>query len=167
MDKSGVTFIVKNQFQSSITDAIVTLGKTQNDPGDYVFEGLTPGNYTFQIKAESHMDFSGQLEVTDHNKTITVVLHVDDTGTDPVCLPAFTIFPNPAKDHLNVKFTNVANQPVRITLINMKGQVISTQYAAGQGSQQVRINLDKLPAGVYFLRIIYQEVLVPKKIVIL
>ncbi len=60
----------------------------------------------------------------------------------------FNVFPNPAKELLNVQFLNTSNYEISIS--NMLNQnVLSIE---NRGVEQLQINLSPLPAGVYTLQ---------------
>lgn len=66
--------------------------------------------------------------------------------------PAFNIFPNPAKDMLNVQAQTAFSFDQKIDLLNLQGQVLQSQILS-QGSTMVQFGLQQVPAGVYVVRI--------------
>lgn len=65
---------------------------------------------------------------------------------------AFNIFPNPAKDMLNVQAQTAFSFDQKIDLLNLQGQVLQSQILS-QGSTMVQFGLQQVPAGVYVVRI--------------
>lgn len=61
-----------------------------------------------------------------------------------------TLAPNPASDFVEVKISpeNTENQPI-VRLLSLQGQTLHTCLADGQNT--LRIDLNHLPAGLYFL----------------
>ncbi len=75
------------------------------------------------------------------------------------------IFPNPAKDFMNVEVnTDALKGQVNLTLFNVNGQVLRTQVLNTQGT--LKINVSDIQAGNYVLRISNDKNLVVKSVVI-
>lgn len=79
-------------------------------------------------------------------------------------LSSITLYPNPASSqvHLTLKVGTVA--PMQIYVINQLGQVKLNQ--AGKTNESNLIILDKLPAGMYTLMVVYQQQKFYKQLVI-
>lgn len=60
-----------------------------------------------------------------------------------------SLFPNPAKDVLNVQFSRPAITDVQVKIYDLSGAMVLSQQFSG--SQQ-RINISELPGGLYFVR---------------
>ena len=58
------------------------------------------------------------------------------------------VFPNPANDYVTV---HVSSGEATATLIDMSGRVLNTRRILSTGSS---LDLQPLPSGVYFLRIV-------------
>jgi Zn-dependent metalloprotease len=64
------------------------------------------------------------------------------------------VYPNPVTDQLNVNFIADKSQSIQIQLIDLQGKVMQQQDEnATYGQNQFRIDLTRLPAGIYFIRI--------------
>jgi hypothetical protein len=61
------------------------------------------------------------------------------------------ISPNPATDVLNVQIGLTANEGI-LEITTVTGQIIE-QFAIGQGSERLQLNIEHLAKGVYFLRL--------------
>ena len=73
-----------------------------------------------------------------------------------------TIYPNPSKGLINIKTQNEPN--LQIEVYNILGELITTQYSV---NQQTVIDLTNHSAGVYIVRVYYNDnKIVHKKIVI-
>ncbi len=73
-DAYTVTFVIKDQNQQPIDFAVVTLGTITNPVGNYVFHNITPGVYNYTIEKYGFITYTGVINVTDQNETITVTL---------------------------------------------------------------------------------------------
>jgi hypothetical protein len=77
------------------------------------------------------------------------------------------IYPNPANDVINIKFTNVKDQKVALEVISVTGQQLRyREFFAVAGTSTENINVTTLPEGIYFLRIIDEEEVLIRKLLI-
>lgn len=72
---------------------------------------------------------------------------------------AFRVYPNPTSDLLNVKLTNSNNSSITIALTNILGERVLTQtyQPTFTGVQNITLNLNQLPDGLYFISAINRE----------
>ena len=67
---------------------------------------------------------------------------------------ALQLYPNPAKNELNIEYTSANNQEVRISLYDLLGKEIAViTDRSMQGKQSINYNTSKLPKGLYLLRL--------------
>ncbi len=143
----SVTFIIENEHGETIPDAVVTLDQTENPPGDYVFEDVEPGDYSYTVTAENYFDASGEVEVIDQDVAVTVVMEVDDTGIAETQTPEITIFPNPVQSTLHVESNIRISQ---IQLLDMLGQRVMAQTV---NDIHHELNVSGLKDGLYFIQV--------------
>ncbi len=65
----------------------------------------------------------------------------------------FNIFPNPAKDVLNLDLINVADEEVNIKVYNQLGQAVLQQRSEFT-SDRIRVDLNGLSEGTYFIKVL-------------
>ncbi len=75
----------------------------------------------------------------------------------------FSIFPNPAKDELNIKFATQASTSVTVSLLGVAGKVLQIQAAK---ASEIKLKLNHAP-GNYFLKIRSGDKEVVQKITII
>ena len=80
----------------------------------------------------------------------------------------FTVFPNPAKDYLQVDFTLSQSSNTVINLISLEGKTIRTLFdnQLAIGANTLKLNVNDCKAGVYFLQINNNNCTSYKKIII-
>lgn len=68
---------------------------------------------------------------------------------------ALSLFPNPAKDILQVEYQLNTSSAVALEMIDMTGRLVRKKQMANQaiGIHQERFNLEELPAGIYTLKL--------------
>lgn len=74
------------------------------------------------------------------------------------------VYPNPAKDFVNIDLSAYANEVSEIKIINVQGQVVSTQKV--QNATIVEIPLEDLATGFYYAQIYSTKGVSTKKIII-
>lgn len=64
------------------------------------------------------------------------------------------LFPNPAKDILNVRFASDVDGAVTITVVDLAGRVVeSRQHTANVGVTIVPVDVQGLPSGAYAVKV--------------
>ncbi|MGQ0827782.1 MAG: CotH kinase family protein [Bacteroidota bacterium] len=81
---------------------------------------------------------------------------------------AFTVYPNPAKDHLNVAMNFNADENLSIQLVDMLGRTVITypEENYSSGSHLLNIPLSDLSPGIYHLQFVSETSRATKKIVV-
>jgi len=73
-DTYSVIFDVVDLDGEPITDAVITLGGQENDPGDYTFHGLVPRGYNYTVQGDCSPTVSGHVVVVDEDVHVEVEL---------------------------------------------------------------------------------------------
>ncbi len=101
--------------------------------------------------------------------TQTFSIQIDEDATvNTTNLPldqTLKVFPNPARDHLNVAFGQSVNGPVTLSLFNLQGQRLLRQERQSV-SGGITLPLSGLPKGVYALQLQTGQGLVSRKIAV-
>lgn len=80
---------------------------------------------------------------------------------EPIFENEILLYPNPAKDKLNLKWNSLNN--ISVTIYNSIGQELSTAFLS---KQNTIIDISAFETGIYFLKIINENKTTIKKIVI-
>lgn len=135
---------------------------------------LAPGE-RFGIMLKSSAEFIDSIAV----KYINMNTHeAEDTeyvplkiqgisGMEEVKEKAFNvnIFPNPATSSLNVVFKKPLNDVVQLSVSNTIGQQVKQENFSNTG-EQLSLNIEGLPSGIYFLNIKTKEGIITRKFII-
>jgi hypothetical protein len=105
-----------------------------DDTLDYVLGNIRGGLSFYNFHAETR------------NDTITDQLTINNTTTD------FTVFPNPTKNQLWIRWLNPTEQKISLNFYDPLGRKILSQNH-GAYQQQLQLDLPDLPAGLYFLEV--------------
>lgn len=63
------------------------------------------------------------------------------------------VFPNPASDVINISFENPVEGEISITLLDSNGRLVKKNIA-GESIWEMQINLQDVPSGIYYLRLV-------------
>lgn len=75
----------------------------------------------------------------------------------------FTIYPNPAKDIINIEFNNLLNNDKTVEIVNILGETILTEMSA---NNKLSINTTNLINGIYFVKVSSRDIQSAQKIII-
>lgn len=79
------------------------------------------------------------------------------TNNDTISEHTFTLVPNPAQDIITLNF-HLQATPQYLEIINLNGQHLSTH-------NDTSINIQHLPKGIYFIRVVFQDSSITKRFV--
>ena len=145
----------------------ITAGAHSTSTVSWAFQGGTPATSTNRhpsVVYNTPGTYNVTLTVTNSwgvtTKVKTGLIYVGGVGVGENSAATVSVFPNPAKDVLNIQGTvNISE----VTITNMVGQIVISQKA---DDTNVTVNTSDLKSGVYNLRLKLADGLVNKKIVI-
>jgi hypothetical protein len=91
----------------------------------------------------------GQLILTHGFQQKVIVTAIEENLLDPVQV---TVFPNPASDIVNIEFDTPTDGEIKLFLIDAQGKMVKTDKIESAITNK-QINLQDLPAGIYYLRL--------------
>lgn len=154
---------------------------TEVDASHYELERSGNGNYFIKIATLKAAGSGTLYNYTDniYGSNFYRLKLVDNNGTYKYSKTIFlretvgnitmnTVSPNPFKNTISVSFELAAAQDLRLSLIDAAGRELVTRTVTGvEGiNKDIRLEgLDKLPRGIYALRISGNEVLLQQKMV--
>lgn len=130
-------FTVQRSTNNSFIDVGIVIA---NENNSYSFTDAHPliGDNLYRLKM---IDADGKITFS---KVITVKFGK--------VLPVFEIYPNPVRSILNVKISSDKNEDVHLTIIDALGkEVQKNKIAFNAGVNNISLNIQKLPSGVYYL----------------
>jgi hypothetical protein len=101
----------------------------------YINDSLDNGVYVLILNINSD-NFIKKIIKTD---SINYIFEISETNN-------FTIYPNPAKDYVNIKFTD--NSAKTISIINQTGQVVYNKQCS---ETETKIKINCFKSGIYFI----------------
>lgn len=129
---------------------------------------ITSGAGTHEIIVNWTNPGNGYVKVTESNGTCSTTTNnfevfIDDcTGVEENGTDMFSIFPNPVKNELQVRFDGKPYD-CRVVVVNLLGQVIYDKMTGGSGL--VLINTSSFSRGVYAMRIYGENGVIERKFV--
>ncbi len=145
-----VTFEVADEDGNPIEDAIVTFDGETYVAGHYVIEDVEEGTYNYIVEKAGYFPVEGQVDVVE-DKTVEVVMIIDETFANDVDVLEVLIYPNPAVTHFDISSSvNI----LEIELIDLLGQRV---YHAPVNADNYRMNVSSLERGLYIVRVYSEE----------
>ncbi len=96
-----------------------------------------------------------------------IFYEIDNVGVEEQSMEDLVVYPNPAKDQLNISFNANVNQTFELNLINLTGESIYTKRVENfSGIFDESIDLSGFAKGVYILSIQSQGQITTEKIVV-
>lgn len=102
---------------------------------------------------EVNADGTHSLTVTDSHKcaaTKSVTVKKKATGISNSSIADIAVYPNPARDIVNIDFNGMMTKGSQILIANASGQII---FASKQTSDIMQINVDDWAQGLYFIKV--------------
>ena len=156
----------------------VGVSTTGNSPANFtVISGTSPleapvdwTKKTFDLSAyQGQAIYIGIQCVSDD----AFIFMIDDlsitstTGIEEEDASGVTAFPNPARNDLNILFSDGAPGKCAGELFNALGAGVRSFTDTGHGREPFRMNVAGLPEGIYFLKLTYDSKTLIKKVIIL
>ena len=131
-----------------------TLATATSNTNAYTITGLT-GLTTYEIQVQANC---GDDNLSDWTAAITP--QTTNVGIENYLINSVVLFPNPAKEVVNVQCT--MNNVQSVEVIDVYGKVINTVNVV---ENPTRINVSGLANGMYFVRVTTEEGVVTKSFV--
>lgn len=74
-------------------------------------------------------------------------------SVEAINVTSTTIFPNPSNGNATLSFELVENDNIVVNVLNISGQVVSTQNLGNLVAGSNSVNIENLPAGAYFVNV--------------
>lgn len=132
-------------------------------PTDWTKKSYSLENYTGQdvyigIQCVTNDGFIFMLD----DVLITSTVGINETNS----LDRLVIYPNPAKDYLTINCPANGSLPLQIEMISILGEKTAS-WSENPISGKIMLDIQKIPSGVYFLRVACGQEVVARKISIL
>ena len=122
---------------------LIGAGKDENSP-DFLFDGMIDETRIYNYALNS--DEIRELYETINRKQHSVVIQINK---EPDFEENVVVYPNPARNIINIRFSNLSGNSAEITLMDVTGKPV---YNSITQSNIEIVNIENLPAGVYFIK---------------
>ena len=150
------------EFTASANDA--TFGSVAISTGESCNEKIitaTPNEgYEFTSWNDGNTENPRTVTITSDTTFMAIFTASGSSSLQAVNASEFAIYPNPAKNFVNMKLSSKA----MVQLLDIQGRILRT-YTLENDKKTLRIDLDVLPATCYYLHIISDNKVVVKKII--
>ncbi|MGZ3901518.1 MAG: T9SS type A sorting domain-containing protein, partial [Bacteroidia bacterium] len=112
----------------------------------------TPRNYEFYDEQPFSGDNYYRLITVDINGKEEIASSV--VITNKIQHPVLTVYPNPAKNFLNVDLTNFSSPTINLDVVDMYGRTVwSSELSTVDGGLKTQIDLSGFGGGMYFVKV--------------
>jgi hypothetical protein len=140
---AGSTYLWSN----AATSQVINVGST------------TAGSFTYSVTVTSNLGCQGSDQV--------LITFDPCVGIDESVAAEISIFPNPNQGSFEVNVSNWNTDRSKLVLVNLLGEVIwSREYNQVQGTIAQQIDLQDVPAGIYFIRLTSDEASMTRRVII-
>lgn len=160
---AGVTVILEDSNGNQIAKTVT------NATGKYEFAGFNYGKYLVKLDVPNiihkgeHLTFNQSTALQQLNFTVNMK---SNFGSPTLGASALLAYPNPTTNEVTLKFNNTLASPTMLLLQNSSGEfVYKREQFVDKGDQFVQMNLERLPAGMYFITIQNENLLIRSKVV--
>jgi hypothetical protein len=146
MEANSARFDVERSSDGAKWDVIGTVGAKGNSstPSYYTFTDANPGSGTVEYRIHEY-DLDGR-------PTLSVVKVVRTTPIATV-----SVFPNPAKDYVNISIPASETSAVHIRLIGQTGQVLAEKNVNGAGGTVQTFAVSNYTPGNYLIQVVTSD----------
>ena len=156
----------------------VGVSTTNNAPADFVLINTSPldapdvwTKQSFSLSAWSGQDVYIGINCVSDDQFIFMIDDIEIGSSlgvnEPTVTPDVTLYPNPARDHIYLKFSNPKIRVTDITLLNETGSIIK-EYPIDQLTSEIfDVPLSGLSAGIYYLVVNSDNGRIVKKVAVM
>ena len=91
----------------------------------------------------------GSVIITHGFQQQLIVTAVEENINEPVSIK---VFPNPVSEVLNLQFNTPVEREINIDILDFQGKLVRSDFI-GPSVTNKQINLQEIPAGIYYLRL--------------
>ena len=129
------------------------LWKAASAPAEAKFTGKNGNTYKFYSLATDSIGFTETRKTSPEASTkVELKTGIENMNSDGSIIQ---VFPNPAEHQCSVVFNLSTSGEVGISLCDISGKIVKTietqRYSSGK--QTVRMTLDGIPDGLYFIKL--------------
>ncbi len=98
----------------------------------------------------TYVSQDGSIILTHGFQQKIIITSIEENFEVPVSV---TVYPNPASESVNIKFESLVDRMINVQIMDAQGRIVRTDRIEISVIQKT-INLQDLPSGVYFLKLI-------------
>jgi hypothetical protein len=141
---SLLAFIISLQGQQKL-EVVASAGGYNVAPGGAISVSWTLG----ETIIPNYVSQDGSIGIAHGFQQKLVITRIEESIENPVSV---TIYPNPVSDIVRVVFDQPVESPISVTVVDFRGRRVDTGMIA-TGTTLYEIDMQGLPAGLYYLRL--------------
>ena len=131
--------------------------KVYGAENEYLIVPVAVGNSTVTFTAT---DIYGEQAINPVSFLVTNVTGIEDLKSSDV-----QVYPNPTSGIINIDLSEDVNEKVIIRILDAIGSVIKTKTISVGSGNSLKLNVNDIPAGIYFIEIVSGEMIKSEKII--
>ncbi len=150
-----VTFdVIDEETEEFIGLAIISFAGITNPEGDYVFERIEKGVYSYSIQAlfYENITVDGFEVLHDTIKTVALTPEQEVNVHSFSYTEGISVYPNPATNWINVESRE--KSILKMKVVNLQGLIV---YETFSSFYDYKIDVENIEAGIYVLQLITEE----------
>ena len=146
-----------------------------DENGEFYLEGLTFNSYQVHAEVTGKYTYPVIVGLNNTNPEVNdIILTIGSSAVngnvfgieDTEWITIGSPYPNPASDIITIDFQVIENNELTFGIFNNTGQLIyQTKGSLNSGSNNISFDIQSLPTGVYFLKIVGQKDNLSKKFI--
>ena len=88
------------------------------------------------------------------NRKLTSSIFEEEISKVDDSLTSYKLYPNPAKHFVNIELKNLEKELKTIVILDTTGKVIIKQESFEKDTNELRINLENINSGIYYMQLI-------------
>ncbi|MCF8232804.1 MAG: type IX secretion system sortase PorU [Bacteroidales bacterium] len=140
-------------FQFVVTDSLIYQTQAQVEDGYFEFEVALPANYDFAPDSLKISYYASNDQADAAGYYDKLMAEGKPSGVPIEKEIDFTVYPTLVKDILNVQTTDGESSEAVVEIYNARGNKVLTKPIAIGRNDKIRINMNSLTRGMYFVRL--------------
>lgn len=122
------------------------------------------GIYTITISHKGNTLVNPATDGTPEQQYSLIVTGISDTnGINDLRSETFTVWPNPAKEQVNISMASGVEANASVSIYDMRGRIVYANVITGM---ETRISTDGFPQGIYLVNVVNGDKKQVKKVVV-
>lgn len=166
-------YLYRAKANGTINTSVIASAASTNNPETIIYNTPTAGG-TYYIRV---IGYNGALSTSQcYNLALNVSstsfirpaeANINNRDVLPIVKSGLAIFPNPAKDVVNVQFFAETEGDYKISIFDIAGKEVMTQAKTfAEGDNNIELKTERISKGIYFIKVFNENQIETSKLII-